>query len=68
MLFINVFVDKSAAFGYHISEVFCMDYVNKGKNGEVILSDGKNEAAFEFLEMYANHDEVMKIWQPLLSM
>ena len=29
-----------------------MDYVNKGKNGEIILSDGKNEAVFEFLEMY----------------
>ncbi len=29
-----------------------MDYVNKGKNGEVILTDGKNEAEFEFLEMY----------------
>lgn len=29
-----------------------MDYVNKGKNGEVILTDGKNEAVFEFLEMY----------------
>ncbi|MBO5396394.1 MAG: DUF1292 domain-containing protein [Clostridia bacterium] len=29
-----------------------MDYVNKGKNGEIILSDGKNEAEFEFLEMY----------------
>lgn len=29
-----------------------MEYVNKGKNGEIILSDGKNEAVFEFLEMY----------------
>ena len=29
-----------------------MDYVNKGKDGEVILSDGKNEAAFDFIEMY----------------
>ena len=29
-----------------------MDYINKGKNGEVILTDGKNEAEFEFLEMY----------------
>ncbi len=29
-----------------------MDYINKGKNGEIILSDGKNEAEFEFLEMY----------------
>lgn len=29
-----------------------MDYINKGKNGEIILSDGKNEAQFEFLEMY----------------
>lgn len=29
-----------------------MDYVNKGKNGEIILSDGRNEAEFEFLEMY----------------
>ncbi len=29
-----------------------MDFVNKGKNGEIILSDGKNEAEFEFLEMY----------------
>ena len=25
-------------------------------------------STIEFLEMYANHDEVMKIWQPLLSM
>ena len=29
-----------------------MDYKNKGKNGEIILTDGKNEAEFEFLEMY----------------
>lgn len=29
-----------------------MNYKNKGKNGEVILTDGKNEAEFEFLEMY----------------
>lgn len=29
-----------------------MEYINKGKNGEIILSDGKNEAEFEFLEMY----------------
>lgn len=29
-----------------------MDYINKGKNGEIVLSDGKNEAEFEFLEMY----------------
>ncbi|MBQ6898046.1 MAG: DUF1292 domain-containing protein [Clostridia bacterium] len=29
-----------------------MDYINKGKNGEIILSDGKNEAEFEFFEMY----------------
>lgn len=29
-----------------------MDYKNKGKNGEIILSDGRNEAEFEFLEMY----------------
>ena len=29
-----------------------MNYKNKGKNGEIILSDGKNEAEFEFLEMY----------------
>lgn len=29
-----------------------MEYVNKGKNGDIILSDGKNEAEFEFLEMY----------------
>lgn len=29
-----------------------MEYINKGKNGEIILSDGKNEAMFEFLEMY----------------
>ncbi len=29
-----------------------MDYVNKGKNGEIILTDGKNEGEFEFLEMY----------------
>ena len=28
-----------------------MEYVNKGKNGEIILSDGKNEGNFEFLEM-----------------
>ena len=29
-----------------------MDYINKGKDGEIILTDGKNEAAFEFMEMY----------------
>ncbi len=29
-----------------------MDYVNKGKDGEIILTDGTNEAVFEFLEMY----------------
>lgn len=29
-----------------------MDYINKGKDGEIILSDGKNEAVFEFIEMY----------------
>ncbi len=29
-----------------------MDFINKGKNGEIILSDGKDEARFEFLEMY----------------
>lgn len=29
-----------------------MDYINKGKDGEIILTDGKNEAEFEFLEMY----------------
>lgn len=29
-----------------------MDFINKGKNGEIILSDGKNDARFEFLEMY----------------
>ena len=34
-----------------------MDYVNKGKNGDVILSDGKNEAVFEFLEMYVIDDQ-----------
>ena len=28
-----------------------MEYTNKGKNGEIILTDGKNEASFEFLEM-----------------
>lgn len=28
-----------------------MEYVNKGKNGEIILTDGKNEGNFEFLEM-----------------
>lgn len=28
-----------------------MDYVNKGKNGDIILTDGKNEGSFEFLEM-----------------
>ncbi len=33
-----------------------MDYVNKGKNGEIILSDGKNEAVFDFLEMYVLDD------------
>lgn len=33
-----------------------MDYVNKGKNGDIILSDGKNEAEFEFLEMYVLDD------------
>ncbi len=29
-----------------------MDYINKGKDGEIILSDGKNEAVFEFMDMY----------------
>ena len=29
-----------------------MEYINKGKNGEIILTDGENEAEFEFLEMY----------------
>ena len=29
-----------------------MDYINIGKNGECILSDGKNQAEFDFLEMY----------------
>lgn len=29
-----------------------MEYINKGKNGEIILTDGKGEAEFEFLEMY----------------
>ena len=29
-----------------------MEYINKGKNGEIILTDGKNEAEFDFLEMY----------------
>ncbi|MBQ2759905.1 MAG: DUF1292 domain-containing protein [Clostridia bacterium] len=29
-----------------------MEYINKGKNGEIILTDGKNEAVFEFVEMY----------------
>lgn len=29
-----------------------MDYINKGKDGEIILTDGRNEAEFEFLEMY----------------
>ncbi len=29
-----------------------MDYINKGKDGEIILTDGKNEGAFEFVEMY----------------
>ena len=28
-----------------------MEYINKGKNGEIILTDGKNEGVFEFLEM-----------------
>ena len=35
-----------------------MEYINKGKNGEIILTDGKNEGAFEFLEMLVlNGDE-----------
>ena len=29
-----------------------MEYINKGKDGDIILSDGINEAVFEFLEMY----------------
>ncbi|MBR3767473.1 MAG: DUF1292 domain-containing protein [Clostridia bacterium] len=29
-----------------------MEYINKGKDGEIILTDGKNEAEFEFIEMY----------------
>lgn len=29
-----------------------MEYINKGKDGEIILTDGKNEAVFEFVEMY----------------
>ena len=29
-----------------------MEYINKGTNGEIILTDGTNEAEFEFLEMY----------------
>ena len=30
-----------------------MEYINKGKgDGEIILSDGKNEAYFEFIDMY----------------
>lgn len=29
-----------------------MEYINKGKDGEIILSDGKNDAAFEFIDMY----------------
>lgn len=29
-----------------------MEYINKGKDGEIILTDGNNEAVFEFLEMY----------------
>ena len=29
-----------------------MEYINKGKDGNIILSDGKNEATFEFIEMY----------------
>ncbi len=29
-----------------------MEYINKGKDGDIILTDGKNEAVFEFLEMY----------------
>ncbi len=29
-----------------------MDYINKGRDGEIILTDGKNEAVFEFVEMY----------------
>ena len=32
--------------------VIFTEYINKGKNGEILLSDGKNEAEFEFLEMY----------------
>ena len=29
-----------------------MEYINKGTNGDIILTDGTNEAEFEFLEMY----------------
>ena len=42
-----------------------MDYVNKGKNGEVILSDGKNEAVFDFLEMYVLDGEEYAVLQEL---
>ncbi|MBQ3536957.1 MAG: DUF1292 domain-containing protein [Clostridia bacterium] len=42
-----------------------MDYVNKGKNGEVILSDGKNEAVFDFLEMYVLDGEEYAVLQQL---
>lgn len=29
-----------------------MEYINQGTNGDIILTDGTNEAEFEFLEMY----------------
>jgi hypothetical protein len=46
-------VDKNTAFRYDKRKaVFYMDYINKGKDGDIILSDGKNEAVFEFIEMY----------------
>lgn len=28
-----------------------MEYINKGKNGEIILSDGQGDAYFDFVEM-----------------
>lgn len=48
-----------------VTEAVIMDYVNKGKNGEVILSDGKNEAVFDFLEMYVLDGEEYAVLQEL---
>lgn len=48
-----------------------MDYVNKGKNGEIILSDGKNEAEFEFLEMYVldgqEYAVLLEVWDDMVT-